>query len=106
MAYTLEPLSDREIIEGNVFIATFMGYNVIKENNEFKVEYSKNCWDRVETWARYDISWDWLIPVLQKLYLELPTERWEKIQKALLMLNISEVWKLAANAAYYCNNHK
>ena len=74
-----------EIIEGNKLIAEFMGYNLIipsmrRYPNNWKTSYwernydiEKHTTDHVlceENGLKYHSSWDWLMPVVEKIELD------------------------------------
>jgi len=65
-------MESKEIIEGNKLIAEFMGEVVhINPNGIYYVDYTTddeyNDTLTLEEWAKYHTSWDWLIPVVEKI---------------------------------------
>jgi hypothetical protein len=56
-------MTQEEIIEGNKLIAEFMGKKTTK------IEYEKNESVVCPVPLYYDSSWDWLIPVVEKIEL-------------------------------------
>lgn len=67
-------MDSKEVLEGNKLIAEFMGYeqNAHTESMFAKVEDIWEDADKVRLSARwmpvyYDSSWDWLIPVVEKI---------------------------------------
>jgi hypothetical protein len=58
--------------ENNKLIAEFMGYKTYKMNGYLNVEYADNNHRTIQD-THYHTSWDWLMPVvekIQKLYEE------------------------------------
>lgn len=59
-------MSEQEIIEGNKLIAEFMGY---KEHNHASYKtYEKDGKHTYEVTLQYYTKWEWLMPVVQKIY--------------------------------------
>jgi len=50
-------MTHKEILEGNKLISTFMG----------KEDEHRFLFDHLNTKALYHISWDWLMPVVEKI---------------------------------------
>lgn len=62
-------MTDQEIIEGNKLIAEFMGEKNIRihESNVWMDENPVTHNPPNSVHARYDTSWDWLMPVVEKI---------------------------------------
>ena len=81
-------MTNKEILEGNVLIAEFMGWKVVT-GDKIKLPYKNHyfginpitkriynsvnsedyneCWTKVALYVKYNSSWDWLMPVVQKV---------------------------------------
>lgn len=68
-------MEQAEIIEGNRLIAEFMGFYITEFNGSYhfvckerkKPEHLNQAWEfRLEE-AKYHSSWDWLMPVVEKI---------------------------------------
>jgi hypothetical protein len=63
----LEIMKLEKIIEGNRLIAKFMGYNVEMIDNEFYFTLDDMLESFCNDEIHYHSSWDWLMPVMQKI---------------------------------------
>lgn len=81
-------MTNKEILEGNVLIAEFMGWKVVT-GDKIKLPYKNHyfginpitkriynsvnsedyneCWTKVALYVKYNSSWDWLMPVVDKI---------------------------------------
>jgi len=90
-------MKDKEILEGNTLIAEFMNL-VIKDTIAYISD--KPCAPNEKylagykiTHAKYDTSWDWLMPVLKECRKVSPLGySGSDIQMRLNQLEIREVW--------------
>jgi len=57
-------------MENNKLIAEFMGHHTYESNGYDMVRYS-DCNERTLQDTHYHTSWDWLMPVLKKINLQL-----------------------------------
>lgn len=55
--------TEQEILDGNKLIAEFMGYPISKVELGFTSKEAKTVMRRLE----YHTSWDWLMPVVEKI---------------------------------------
>lgn len=60
-------MKEKLIIENNNLIARFMGYHTGKIGNNWYVETAHEEAEKVEKWAKYHLSFDWLMPVVEKI---------------------------------------
>ena len=58
-------MSEQEIIEGNKLIAEFMGYKFIEDWHQYWRLSDKHL--LLENELKYHSSWDWLMPVVEKI---------------------------------------
>ena len=56
----------KETIEENKLIAIFMGYECFNPKS-WCIVLDKNTTTGINTWAKYNSSWDWLMPVVEKI---------------------------------------
>ncbi len=75
-------------MEENKLIAEFMGIPNYKQGRYLMFEYADNN-HRTEQDLAYHISWDWLIPVVEKCFQK--EGKHYLINDALLTINIDEV---------------
>ena len=85
----MKELINKEILEGNKLIAEFMGWKVVTGpeigwpgKDHFyginpQTKRTRNClnnkdlqkvWEKISKNVKYHKSWDWLIPVVEKIY--------------------------------------
>lgn len=64
------------IEEGNIAIAGFMGEKLfVKPDGEVRIWRGNNRDYNFKVWAKYHSSWDWLMPVVEKIITyEFPLE--------------------------------
>ncbi len=64
-------MTNEEILEGNKLIAEFMGGKLVKSpcgiHVGFQVFSFDNGPEMPESWLKYNIYWDWLMPVVEKM---------------------------------------
>lgn len=67
----------KNVTENNKLIAEFMGYiNTTPTDKDFNIYENKNG-DMLEAMSmKYHSSWDWLMPVIQKIYLMDEYDKW------------------------------
>lgn len=86
-------MKEKEILEGNKLIAEFMGNK--DSENKYSHESSEYYFEGCE--LEFHFSWNWLIPVVQKITREFPeydnTVHMEGILDTLLTLDIENIWK-------------
>lgn len=63
-------MEEQEIIEGNKLIAVFDGWEKTNHvDEEFGRLYLKDGESKYQDSFRYELSWDWLMPVVEKIVL-------------------------------------
>lgn len=71
-------MTEQEILKGNKLIAEFMGIKIVKRNDEDAVFLFENAafpeYFRCTKFNTYNSSWDWLMPVVEKI------DRYEDIE--------------------------
>lgn len=70
-------MTDKQIQEGNKLIVVFMGYEIIDRNGYDAVVMKPELTitsgniglysEYLNQWAKYHSSWDWLMPVVEKI---------------------------------------
>ncbi len=95
-------MTQQEIINGNKLIDAFMEANRIasfgKNNNDFSY---LNV-------TVYHESWDWIMPVVQKLYFDdyVTSEQWDEILLSFKRPNIESVWQSVVEFIKWYNLQK
>jgi hypothetical protein len=63
-------MTQEEIVKGNKLISEFMGYRINFQDDIPFVTLDKILFDEyvaVSNWAKYNSSWDWLMPVVERI---------------------------------------
>ena len=63
-------LKTKKMEASNKLIAEFMGHHTYESNGYIMISYS-DCNERTLQDTHYHTSWDWLMPVLKKINLQL-----------------------------------
>ena len=58
-------MSEQEIVEGNKLIVEFIGYKFIEDGHQYWRLSDKHL--LLENELKYHSSWDWLMPVIEKI---------------------------------------
>lgn len=56
-----------ETTDGNKLIAEFMGYKILYDGNIPHAQFLRGETEPISDWAKYHSSWDWLMPVVEKI---------------------------------------
>lgn len=90
-------MKKEEIIEGNKLIAEFMGEHTWTNLTTLKQEYNGNY--------QYHSSWDWLMPVVQKIYFDdlASSQMWDYISSTFRRPNIESVWLIVVEFIKFFN---
>lgn len=57
-----------EILDGNKLIAEFMEFKIMYKNGNIPcVDIPYVSCEPISSWAKYHVSWDWLMPVIEKI---------------------------------------
>lgn len=93
-----------ELSKGNKIIAEFMGYKIWYINgNEINVETSPERCQPINEWAKYDSSWNWLMPCIGKISNQCKEpEELDGLKYALLCNDIDTAWNFVVD--YLQNN--
>jgi hypothetical protein len=119
-------MKEQEIIEGNKIIAEFMGIKEIKSSYDSygiptPIWHTENDYFRSSTYsvpnesfyefvdnAKYHTSWDWLMPVVNKifkLYTQYPKAAFE-IYKIRIVIDIYTLWLSVIKFIKFYNNER
>tara|TARA_R100000963_G_C4637253_1_gene101162 strand:+ start:774 stop:1052 length:279 start_codon:yes stop_codon:yes gene_type:complete len=81
-------------MKDNKLIAEFMGYKTYEMNGYLNVEYADDNIRTIQD-THYHTSWDWLMPVAEKIYRErgLDDEIVLMIRDSVAELNIESMYK-------------
>src|ERR1035437_2339831 len=60
-------LTTEEIQEGSKVITEFMGYKIKDRHGEYAVILNDPHTEYLRCWAKYDSSWEWTMPVVDKI---------------------------------------
>lgn len=61
-------METKDILENNKLIAKFMGYKIILNQGEAKIDHFVLNGKQLSIWnLQYNSSWDWLMPVVEKI---------------------------------------
>jgi hypothetical protein len=105
------------IIEGNKLIAEFMGAHVLEPyvlfydvegSSEVPKGYPNDPFNR-EMNLEYHTSWDWLMPVVKKIFEGYALyEIYDRIEEGLIIINIEVTWQAVVEFIqwYNTNNSK
>ena len=75
-------MENKEIIEGNKLVAEFDGWVIDNSFPDKDRTYIKNGGIELDTTFKYHTSWDWLMPVVQKICkLHRPSKEYFLIEK-------------------------
>ena len=85
-----------ETIENNKLIAEFMGWT---EDFDLITHTNDKWWSEPKT-HKYHISWDWLIPVVNKCYQEHMSEH---IAEAVMTCDINEAYQVVVEYIKWYN---
>lgn len=101
----------QEQIENNKLIAEFMGFAVI-QGDIYNIPTDRGV-GYVPKFMKYHKSWDWLIPVVEKMYnvlqvVEDPNDDWRfDLHEQLLDINLEGLHELLVRfIKWYNENHK
>lgn len=74
-------MTEEKIIGGNRLIAEFVGLKTWQNKNTKAVVVwiADNISTSLREWAKWNSSWDWLMPVIEKIS-RIEYERWEEIE--------------------------
>lgn len=95
---------DKEIIDGNILICDFMGWQ--HHDNETYDKYEMEN-------LKYHSDWSWIMPVVKKIKLTpmikgvvmRQTGIWEKIEDELVSIEIESLWLAVVQFIQWFNNH-
>ena len=102
---------DKTIIDGNKLIAEFMGVSHAAVDGNLYYYVNGDSYDTLE----YHTSWDWLMPVVEKIYklmnaiTEIETNTtWavlvSRLEESILRFKIADVFLVTVEAIKWYNN--
>jgi len=101
-------MKEQEIIEGNKLIAEFMEYKIPKQTHNLDwIDYGGMFQP-----MKFHSSWDWLVPVIQKIF-SLPfiedsimILKWADVNLAWSRKEIGEIWESCVRFIKWYNTQK
>ena len=100
----IESSKQHDIKIGNILIAEFMEVHEIMHDEYSEYDFADNTLDVVhENELKYHLSWDWLMPVLKKINLQLNPDNyneWRMINKP----TEYDIENVHAQAVYFIKN--
>ena len=101
----IESSKQHDIKIGNILIAEFMGVHEIMHDEYSEYDFADNTLDVVhEDDLQYYLSWDWLMPVIQKCRQENRLEYFDKVYYALEECDINVAYKAVVEFIKNQNN--
>lgn len=107
-----------ELLYNNKLIAEFMGGEEVKFSPLFGKSYKQINTEKMDCYVslpkhvdarvfKYNKSWDWLMPVVQKcLTVGDNTDEWDALLNALQEVNIKTLYEATINFIQYYNENK